>query len=122
MNLSRKVMGVLVAAMAVAAVFLVNPLRMPDAALHAWLLKTVPVGSNLETLQAAVKRNGWRLNGTWQGHRPKSDWGGIDGDTVAWVYLGGYRSILRTDIDSFWAFDDHGKLMDVHTRRTADAL
>jgi hypothetical protein len=100
---------------------LANPLRWPEFVLHSWLLKRVPIGSNFETLQGVAQKNGWRLNATWQGHKPNSGWGGVDGDTVAWLYLGGYRSLFRVDIDSFWTFDDHGKLMDVKTRRTVDA-
>jgi hypothetical protein len=122
MEPNHKVVGVAVGVIAVAGVALLasNPLRRSDDSIHRWLLKNVPIGSDLATLQAVAKRKGWRINGTWQGHQPHSDWGGIDGDTVAWIYLGGYRSVLVTDIDSFWAFDEGGKLLDVHTRRMTD--
>jgi len=122
MRPNRKVVGVAVGAIAVASVALLasNPLRRSDDAVHRWLLTNVPIGSDLATLQAVAKREGWRIKGTWPGHQPHSDWGGIDGDTVAWIYLGGYRNVLSTDVDSFWAFDGSGKLLDVRTRRMTD--
>ena len=122
MQRSRKLLAVLVSVIVLmgVAALLANPLRWPEFALRSWLLKRVPIGSNFEVLREIAQNNGWCLNATWQGHRPNSDWG-VDGDTVAWLYLGGYRSLFRVDIDSFWAFDDHGKLLNVKTRRTVDA-
>jgi hypothetical protein len=99
-----------------------NPLRKPDGEVHRYLLENVPVGSSLDTLKAVAAQKGWRINGTWDGYTEHSDWGGIDGHTVAWVYLGGYRNFFRTDLDSFWAFDESGKLLDVVTRRMTDSL
>jgi hypothetical protein len=98
-----------------------DPLRWPQSAVHAWLLWKVPVGSNEKQLQQMASTTGWRVNGTWPGHQPHSDWGGIDGATIVWAYLGGYRTILRADLDSFWAFDEHGRLVDVRIRRMIDA-
>ena len=99
-----------------------NPLRRSDQAVHRYLLKNVPVGSTFETLKSVAAQKGWRINGTWNGHVAHSDWGGIDGHTIAWVYLGGYRHLFQTDLDSFWAFDENGKLVDVITRRMTDSL
>jgi hypothetical protein len=104
-----------------ASVLLLNPLRRSDASVHAYLLQQVPAGSTLEALQRVAKREGWRINNTWS-RGPHSDWGGIDGATVAWIYLGGYWNLFRTDLDSFWAFDERGKLIDVRIRRMTDAL
>jgi hypothetical protein len=101
--------------------FVLNPLRGSDASVHAYLLDRVPPGSTLETLQGVAQREGWRVNGTWQ-RGPDSDWGGIDGATVAWIYLGGYWNVFRTDLDSFWAFDEQGRLLDVRIRRMTDAI
>ena len=94
-----------------------NPLRRSDQAVHRYLIENVPVGSTLEALESVAAQKGWRINGTWEGHTTHSDWGGIDGHIVAWVYLGGYRNFFQTDLDSFWAFDESGKLVDVVTRR-----
>jgi len=87
---------------------------------HAYLLKQVPRGSNLDTLLAVAKREGWKVNNTWA-RGPHSDWGGIDGATVAWIDLGGYKSLFHTDLDSFWAFDESDKLTDVRIRRMTDS-
>ena len=98
-----------------------NPLRWPEPAVHAWLLWKVPRGSTEKEFYKIASTMGWRVDGAWAGHQPHSDWGGIDGATVAWVYLGGYWTIFRTDLDSFWAFDERGRLVDVRIRTMTDA-
>jgi hypothetical protein len=105
-----------------AVLFASNPLRWPDSAIHSWLLREVPKGSDLRQLKTVAKARGWRINGEWHGNEPHADWGGISGHTIAWIYLGGYRSIFRVDFDSFWAFDEQGRLVDVRLRRMVDAL
>lgn len=106
----------------IAFIVLSNPLRRSDKALHVWLLKCIPVGSGFERLQSVAKQKGWRINSVWDGGKPDSDGGGMDSAKVAWVYLGGYRNVFHTDLDSFWAFDAAGRLVDVKTRRMTDAL
>jgi hypothetical protein len=97
-----------------------EPLRRSDSSVHDWLLSAVPVGSSRDQLLAVAKTKQWKVQGTWTGHQPNSDWG-IDGATVVEVYLGGYRNILSVDLDSFWAFDEKGALIDVRVRRDIDA-
>ncbi|BBA31989.1 hypothetical protein sS8_0019 [Methylocaldum marinum] len=120
LSLSISVLGTL----AISIVVLSNPLRRSDDAVQSWLLSRVPVGSEIDLLMSAAQENDWRVNGVWEGNRPEShtDWGGIDGATVVWIYLGGYRNVFRTDLDSFWAFDEAGQLVAVKTRRMTDAL
>ena len=105
-----------------AVLYASNPLRRSDEAVREWLLEKAPIGSDLETLRSVADREGWRVNGEWAGHQPHSDWGGVDGDTVVWIYLGGYRNVFRTDLDSFWAFDENDRLTAIATRRMVDAL
>ena len=90
----------------------------------ARLLESIPVGTSRQAFLAEAQRRGWKVNGSWKGNRPDqhSDWGGIDGAHVVWVYLDGYYSPLRTDIDAFWAFDESNKLKGVSVRKTVDAL
>jgi hypothetical protein len=109
-----------IAVASVASVVLSNPLRRSETSVHAYLLERVPPGSTLDTLRDVSAHQGWRINSTWE-RGLHSDWGGIDGATVAWIYLGGYRNLFRRDLDSFWAFDEHGKLIDVRVRRMTDA-
>jgi hypothetical protein len=99
-----------------------NPLRGSDEAVQAWLLDAVPIGSSIEDLEMVAELEGWRINSKWDGGTPHSNWGGVEGDKVVWIYLGGYQSVFRTDLDSFWAFDDSAGLTDVTTRRMTDAL
>ena len=124
MNARRKI-GIAVLSVGVIGasfVSLSNPLRRSDESVREWLLESVPVGSSEETLMAVAEQKGWTVNSVWDGYSLHSDWGGIDGSRVAWIYLGGYRNLFRTDLDSFWAFDESGRLMDVKTRRMTDAL
>jgi hypothetical protein len=100
--------------------WLSNPLRWPQPAVHAWLLWKVPVGSSQSQLRKAALATGWRVDGAWPGNVPNSNWGGVDGATIVSVYLGGFRSFLRVDLDSFWAFDEHDQLVDVRIRRMVD--
>ena len=111
----------ILAMVAVAWVIFSNPLRRSDTSVHAYLLARVPQGSTLDALRDVSAHQGWRINSTWE-RGLHSDWGGIDGATVAWIHLGGYRNLFRTDLDSFWAFDEQGKLVDVRIRRMTDAL
>jgi hypothetical protein len=92
---------------------------MSDDSVHSYALAKVPLGSTLGALREAAQREGWRINSTWT-RGPHSDWGGIDGATVVWIDLGGYRNLFRTDLDSFWAFDEQGRLVDVRIRRMTD--
>jgi hypothetical protein len=117
LSLRKRCRLVLVGFLLLGLVFcLANPLRWPEPAVHAWLLWKVPTGSTEKELYKGASTAGWRVNSAWPGHQPRSDWGGIDGATVVWVYLGNYRTILRTDLDSFWAFDERGRLVDVRIR------
>ena len=126
MNTKKKLwLGIAVLSLVAAPVVIFsNPLRRSDEAVRSWLLAEVPVGSGIEHLLSVAHQKGWRVNGTWEGNRPEShsDWGGIDGATVVWIYLGSYWNVFRTDLDSFWAFDEAGRLVDVETRRMTDAL
>ena len=99
-----------------------NPLRGSDNARRAWLLELVPMGSSIEGLERVAQLKGWQIDSKWDGGTPHSNWGGVEGDKVVWIYLGGYHNIFRTDIDSFWAFDESTGLTDLTTRRMTDAL
>jgi hypothetical protein len=90
----------------------------------ARLMQSIPVGTSRQAFLTEAKRRGWQVKGSWEGNRPdqRTSWGGIDGAHVVWVYLGGYSLVLRTDIDSFWAFDGKDRLKGVAVRKTVDAL
>ena len=103
-------------------IYATNPLLLPDYGVHKWLLWEVPPGATVEDLKRVAQARGWKINNSWRGDLPGANWGGISGATVVWIYLGGYRILFRTDLDSFWAFDSSGRLIDVRTRRMTDAL
>jgi hypothetical protein len=95
---------------------------LSEAGVRSWLLQKVPEGSSVEQLKAIASTEGWRVESTWSGSEPHADWGGIDGSTIVWIYLGGHRLVFRVDYDSFWAFDTDGRLVDVRVRKMVDAL
>ena len=115
-------MAIVLALVAAACAVVSNPLRRSDEAVHTWLLKSVPPGSDIKQLMSVADQKGWKVNSVWNGDHPHADWGGIDRAQIAWVYLGGYWNVFRTDLDSFWTFDETGHLIDVKTRRMTDAL
>jgi len=87
-------------------------------------MRAIPAGTPRQSFLAEVQRRGWKVRGSWEGNRPDqhSDWGGIDGAHVVWVYLDGYYAPIRTDIDAFWAFDEHDRLKGVAVRKMYDSL
>jgi hypothetical protein len=124
LNRTRWVRLALVASVAAVGILIYasNPLLLPDGAVHKWLLWEVPPGATVEDLKRIAHARGWRIQNSWRGDQPGAAWAGISGATVVEIYLGGYRILFRTDLDSFWAFDSSGHLIDVRTRRMTDAL
>ncbi|MCI0534042.1 MAG: hypothetical protein L0Z50_02325, partial [Verrucomicrobiales bacterium] len=60
MRFSRIALLVLAAALVVGAVVMAtNPLRRSDAAVRAWLLEELPLGSSSEQVRAVAKARGW---------------------------------------------------------------
>jgi hypothetical protein len=108
-----------------------NPLVWPDSWMHAWLLKKVPVGSSEDHFLEVIKAEGWRLKFSWipKNHQLNArESGGFDmrqtplhGDKFYSIYMGNFRFILREDVQTFWAFDDKGCLIDVRIQRDVDA-
>jgi hypothetical protein len=115
--LASAVVGVLLAAVVYCSS---NPLRRSDEALQQWLLKKVPMGSDMKDLKVIAAQQGWQLSSIWEGNE-HPDWVGIEGNTVVRVYLGGYRTVFRTEVGSFWAFDRSGRLIGVRIDKSVDA-
>ncbi len=107
-------------------------LFIPYPLVKPWLLHHVPTGSSVGDLRAEVASENWKVRGDWvvgpdesthpfwflEAYEPKPS----DARSIVWVSLGGYRVIFRTDYDSFWYFDENGKLTGVHFRKMVDAL
>jgi hypothetical protein len=122
MNKKLTLTGISITVAVIVFLLLSNPLRQSDEAIETWLLKSVPIGANLNQLEIVAKQQGWKINSMWDENKPNSDWGGVDGAKVVWVYIGGYHTFFKTDIDSFWAFDESGHLASLKIRRMTDAL
>ena len=119
----RIVIGAGLLAVVVLVALAANPLRWPEPAMRRWLFRKAPLGTSLAEFERVVAREHWHEDGRWRGSAPHAEWGGITGDVVVEVTIGGFRGPpFRVDVDSFWAFDRDGRLVGMTTRRTIDAL
>ena len=98
-----------------------NPLRRSEIYIHDWLMRSVPTGCNQAQLLKIAQSKGWVVQASWKGQRSESSSPGIAGESVVRIHLGWYLGPLRTDVDSFWAFDEHDHLIDVRVSKDVDA-
>jgi hypothetical protein len=98
-----------------------NPLRWSDENLREWLLERVPMGSNVARLKSVAEEEGWRVMMIWEHGENPSAWTQVQGDTVVRVHLGNYRGLFLAAADSYWAFDESGRMVALRVERTADA-
>jgi len=100
--------------------------RRPDWSIRAHLLRETPKGSTYSTVLNYVKKQGWSVAEQSGGYEiPKFGQvpARVVGKRTIKAYLGGYRGLpWHVDVDCFWAFDDHDKLIDVFVDKEADAL
>jgi hypothetical protein len=98
-----------------------------DQATRDRLLKIVPVGSAIGTLEAEAKSRGWRISSRDDRAFPKGEehyfgngcqhQGGMSENIVVAEY-----GLLTTTVESVWMFDRAGRLGDICVRRSTDAL
>lgn len=98
-----------------------------DKATRDRLLKIVPVGSAISTLEAEAKSRGWRISSRDDRTLPKGEehyfgnrcrhQGGMSENIVV-----AEHGLLTTTVESVWIFDRAGRLGDVCVRRSTDAL
>jgi len=120
----------------VAIAIYLNPLRKSEDQIRTNLLKIAPIGTDMEELIKIIEGNKkWEIVSI----------SNISGYTLRWgqptfaspddiasgkaigkhsivIYLGSYRNIFITGVDVFWGFDENSKLVDLHVRKSVDAL
>ena len=110
----------------VASAFFLSPLRWPESHMQDWVLRRAPLSSSIAEVKALIDRQGWKQTSDWQGtnSQPSSgEYPYVRGERILVSHLGHYQGIpWRTDVEVFWGFDENGKLIDVHVRKTRDAL
>ena len=112
-------LAVLVAAI---AAWLWNPLWLEDATLQLWVERRVPLGTDITRARDLIRSSGWELRGEWRQPEPQFDYGTRKGSRVVHVYLGHYQAVFRVDVDAFFGFDEHGRLVEIHIRKMVDSL
>jgi len=103
-----------------------NPLRRPESAIQADLLREAPLGSSTVQVEEMIHRHGWHLS------YPLADTGFYDqrfrpgretGAKHFRASLGDYQGIpFKANVTVFWGFDEGGRLIDVWVWKTWDGL
>lgn len=110
----------------VAWAFFLNPLRWPEGQIQDWVLRRAPLSSSSADVKALMDRQGWKQTSDWKGtnsQRSSGEYPYVRGQRILVSDLGCYQGIpWRTHVEVFWGFDEDGKLIDVHVRKTRDAL
>jgi hypothetical protein len=105
---------------------LLYPLTLSENNLKLWGLKNEPLGSSPADVEAFMIRQGWKVNYHWQGIPTKMSetfYPGVKGSKIVGAYVGHYQGVpWRIDIDTYWGFDNQGRLIDLRFRKGADAL
>jgi hypothetical protein len=119
-------MAMLVAASVAIIVAARNPLRRPEAAIEADLLREAPLGSSTAQVEAMIRRHGWKLSYPLattgfddQRTRPARETGAMHFRAS----LGDYQDIpWEANVTVFWGFDQSGRLIDLWVWKTWDSL
>jgi hypothetical protein len=100
--------------------------RRSESSIREQLLRDAPQGSSYSTILDYVKKRGWSVVEQPTGLETKNigvQPNRVVGKRVIKAYLGGYRGISWwVDVNCFWAFDEHDKLIDIFIEKQADAL
>lgn len=103
-----------------------NPLRRPETAIQADLLRQAPLGSTTAQVEAMIQRHDWKLS------YPLANTGFYDqrtrparetGAKHLRASLGNYQDIpWEANVTVFWGFDENGRLIDLWVWKTWDGL
>ena len=127
-------MCLLVSALLVLMVIPSNPLRKSEKKLHAWVLAETPMGSSMEDVAKAIERQKWQRD---PGHNEElgfyrqQGFIGVVGSKSIHADLGDYREwhfpivgykdwATWANVEAYWGFDEHGKLIDIWVRKSWD--
>jgi hypothetical protein len=90
------------------------------------ILQNTPIGSDYAVVLDYAKKSGWSVTEEPRAFEtktiaqfPAKEVGG----RVIEAYLGGYQGVpWKKDVNFYWAFDEHDKLIEVFVEKQADAL
>ena len=92
-----------------------------DARLRSELLRDVPPGTKYGDVLSYFRRAGRVVAADESGEAVDQHGGRLGGRGQIRVHLGGYRLVLRTDVEAVASFDDGGNLADVRVFKSVDA-
>ena len=110
----------------ISAVTMSNPLRWSNESIKVHLLKTTPIGMDMEDVVEVIESNGWKYhirdygNVYVNGRARRSLMGQPVGVKSIAVYLGEYRVIFARSVTVFYGFDKDSKLIDIGVLKEVD--
>jgi hypothetical protein len=129
MKMAKRRFGIAATVVAVLAIAVVaiEPIRLPESVIRAWLLHEQPMGTSFTVVRAWLEDRRWRDLGNheqaglyWQDPGMPTE---TIGTSSLSAHLGHYLGVpWRVDVEAFWAFDQQGRLIAVKVRKDADSL
>jgi hypothetical protein len=99
--------------------------RRSEQSIRQRILRDTPIGSSYVVVLDFAKKKDWPIIEQSAGYEIQEfgkAQGKIVGKRVIRAYLGGYQGLpWRKDVDCYWAFDEHDKLIEVFVDKQADA-
>ena len=99
--------------------------RRSEQSIRERILRDAPLGSTYTVVLDYAKKKGWPVTeepGGFETKRIAQFPARVVGKRVIKAYLGGYQGVpWRKDVNFYWAFDEHDKLIEVFVEKQADA-
>ena len=100
--------------------------RRSEQCIRERLLRETPQGSTYSAVLSYAKKQGWPVTEHSRGYETRKSGRSpatVVGKRAIEAYLGSYQGLpWHVDVDVYWAFDEHDKLIDVFVDKQADAL
>ncbi len=100
--------------------------RRSEQSIRQRILRDTPIASSYAAVLDFATKKGWPVNeesGGFETKRIAQFPARVVGNRAIKAYLGGYQGLpWRKDVNFYWAFDEHDKLIDVFVEKQADAL
>jgi hypothetical protein len=99
--------------------------RHSEQSIRQRILRDTPLGSTYAVVLDYAKKSGWPVteeSGGFETKRIAQFPARVVGKRVIKAYLGGYQGVpWRKDVNFYWTFDEHDKLIEVFVEKQADA-
>ena len=108
-----------------------NPLRKPVEDIRETVLKSIPIGMDMDEVLNIIENNKkWKIShtnhkygyGIDKNGRPGENNDVHVGEKSIRANIGSYRNIFITDVIIYFGFDENSKLIDIAVRKDTDSL